>query len=119
MTVFMALLAMAAPGGGCQSQACVERVKHKQRVKMIARETRRLTPYRCASGRFAVPCYIIACESHGRWAAYNPSGAVGPYQLLGWGAPWPVRTAVDRLAHHRIAARLWARGRGARNWVCA
>jgi hypothetical protein len=97
----------------------VERVKDK----MEARAIRRLTPYRCRFGRFgrsAIPCYVVACESHGRWGAWNPSGARGPYQLMPmWGAPWPVRNRADRLAHHRIAARLWNHGRGARNWACA
>jgi hypothetical protein len=93
----------------------VTRVQHK----IQARAIRRLTPYRCSFGRSAIPCYVVMCESGGRWNAWNPSGAIGPYQLLGWGAPWPVRTRADRLAHHRIAARLWNGGRGASNWVCA
>lgn len=87
--------------------------------RLRLRAIQRLTPYRCATGRYAIPCHIIQCESHGRWGAANPSGAIGPYQLLGWGAPWPVRTLRDKLAHHRIAARLWNGGRGASNWVCA
>jgi hypothetical protein len=105
----------AATHGGCYSRTCSLRVRAKYEGRMI----RRLTPYHCATGRFAVPCYIIACESHGSWTAANPSGAVGPYQLLGWGAPWPADTRAKRLAHHRIAARLWDGGKGASNWACA
>ncbi len=81
-------------------------------------ELRAIAPYDCGShGRFAVPCWIIARESRYSWDAYNSSsGARGPYQLLGWRVPWPVRTAADRLAHHRMAARLWAHGAGASHW---
>lgn len=102
--------------GGCRSMTCVKRV----RAKRDARDTRRLTPYRCRTGRFAVPCYIIRCESRGSWTAYNRSGAAGPYQIMPMhGRPWPAHTQRARLAHHRIAARLWRGGAGASNWVCA
>ena len=30
----------------------------------------------------AIPEYIVQCESGGRWDAYNPSGASGPYQIM-------------------------------------
>lgn len=78
-----------------------------------------LTPYGGPGGtRWAVPYWpIVACESGGSWSAANPSGAVGPYQLLGKGAPFPVRTPGERLAHHRIAARLWAGGAGRSHWA--
>jgi hypothetical protein len=68
---------------------------------------------------WAIPYYIVACESGGNWNAYNPSGASGPYQLLGWGAPMPVNSEADKRAHHKIAARLWRGGAGASHWVCA
>jgi hypothetical protein len=85
------------------------------------REYRQITPYRClrgSEGTFAIPCSIISCESHFSWDAANPSGAVGPYQLLGWGAPYPARTFAQRLANHQIAARVYAGGAGRSNWVC-
>jgi hypothetical protein len=97
----------------CWRHACQHRVALKQQW----REIRRLTPYQCSFGRSAIPCYIVLCESGGNWGARNASGAVGRYQLLGWGAPWPARTRAARLANHRIAARLWAGGRGASNWA--
>ena len=75
----------------------------------------RITPY----GKWAIPPYIVGCESGGAWGAYNPSGASGPYQLLGWGAPMPASTPRRKAQHHIIAARLWAGGRGASHWVCA
>lgn len=76
----------------------------------------RLAPYVChwsaTSGRSVIPCYIVECESHGLWTAYNPSGAEGRYQLLGHGQPWPVITGDVNLTrrrileHHRIARSL-------------
>lgn len=81
------------------------------------REYRHITPYRCQGGWYgtwAIPCYVIACESGFSWSAYNPSGASGPYQLLGWGAPMPANTWERKLEHHRIAASL-----SLSNWVCA
>jgi len=79
---------------------------------------RRLTPYDCGHhGRFAIPCGIVDRESRFSWGAYNSSsGARGPYQFLGWNVPWPVRSAADRLAHHRMAAKLWAGGFGSSHW---
>ncbi|HEX2161131.1 MAG TPA: hypothetical protein VHF88_04840 [Thermoleophilaceae bacterium] len=81
-------------------------------------ELRSIAPYSCGRhGRFAVPCSIVERESRYSWSAYNASsGALGPYQFLGWRVPWPVRTASDRLAHHRMAARLWSGGAGASHW---
>jgi len=78
-----------------------------------------LTPYLGPHGsRWAIPWGIVRCESGGSWSAYNPSGASGPYQLLGHGAPFPADTRAERMANHRIAARLWNGGRGRSAWVC-
>jgi hypothetical protein len=93
-----------------------------RKAKLEAREQRRaLTPYDCGSaGRFAIPCSVVACESGYSWSAYNPSGAAGAYQIMPeHGRPWPVDSREDKLAHHRIAASLWAGGSGSGNWVCA
>lgn len=87
----------------------------------LYRRYREATPYRCGPGNegtWAIPCSIIECESHFYWGAANPSGAVGPYQLLGWGAPYPARTFRQRAANHLIAARVWAGGAGRSQWVC-
>lgn len=82
----------------------------------LYRHYRQITPYRCLRGRegtFAIPCYIIACESHFNWWARNPSGALWIYQLLGWGAPAPVNFRA-RVRNHEIAHSL-----SLSNWVCA
>lgn len=82
---------------------------------------RGLAPYPGGGTWWAIPYSIVYCESgtSGLWAAANPSGAVGPYQLLGWGAPYPADTWQERMANHRIAGEVWAGGAGAGNWVCA
>ena len=91
------------------------RAKFRQRLAYY-----RLTPYVCGFGRSAIPCYIVYCESGGSWHAYNPSGAASLYQIMPfWGRPWPVDSWADKMAHHRIASRIWAGGSGASNWACA
>jgi len=108
----------------CQRRAVSRRIvraslrrykaKHRQMVAVY-----RVTPYPGPNGtRWAIPWAIVSCESGGSWGAANPSGAIGPYQLLGWGAPWPANTAWARWQHHLIAARVWAGGAGRSNWVC-
>lgn len=82
----------------------------------LYRHYRQITPYRCLRGRegtFAIPCYIIECESHFNWWAMNPSGASYIYQLLGWGAP-PPNSFRNRVRNHEIAASL-----SLSNWACA
>jgi hypothetical protein len=91
-----------------------QRQAHEQ-----ARVANVLLPYAGPNGtRWAIPWPIVACESGGDWYAHNPSGASGPYQLLGWGAPYPAVTEAQKMENHRIAARVWNGGRGAFNWVC-
>jgi hypothetical protein len=75
-------------------------------------------PHPQGAGCWVIPSSIVSCESGGSWNAANPSGAVGPYQLLGWGAPFPVRSQAQAMQHHAIATRVWAGGSGRSNWVC-
>lgn len=77
-----------------------------------------VTVYAGGGGCWSIPAEIVACESGYSWSAANPSGAIGPYQLLGKGAVWPVRTVADKREHHRIAANLYAGGAGRSHWVC-
>jgi hypothetical protein len=92
----------------------IERVKDRRDAAKAELDS--LTPY----GQWAIPEYIVACESGGDWGAYNPSGAAGPYQLMPvHGRPWPITSEADRIAHHRIAGNLWNGGAGASHWVCA
>lgn len=84
------------------------------------RAFRLIAPYPGGGTYWAIPGYIVACESGGSWTAYNPSGASGPYQLMPeWGAPFPATTWHEKMQTHRIAANLYDGGAGASNWVCA
>lgn len=74
-------------------------------------------------GPFAIPTYIVICESSGNYHALNPSsGAGGAYQILpstwraygGQGAPQDAPKAEQ----DRIAAMIW-RDSGPSAWACA
>ena len=66
---------------------------------------------------WAIPEYIVMCESGGNWDAYNPSsGAAGPYQLMPMHLGGDARL-FSREAQHAKAAELWAGGRGAHHWA--
>jgi len=66
----------------------------------------------------SVPAWVVRAETNGyygqsRWYATNPSGACGPYQLLGH-TSCAINSAKDKLRHHIVAAGLprgsWAVG---------
>jgi peptidoglycan hydrolase CwlO-like protein len=80
------------------------------------------TVERWLGGPYAIPAYIVMCESGGNYSALNPSsGAGGAYQILpstwqlygGQGEP----QNASKAEQDRIAAEIWAdSGPGA--WVC-
>ena len=100
----------------CSTHKCWHRI-HINRVEhYVEKKIDAITPYGpCFGGRWAVPCGIIDTESNGSWTVVNSqgSGALGPYQFLGWPVPWPVivanklQTLKNKLAHHRMARALW------------
>ena len=93
-----------------------KRFRHVRAQWRFHRRIDRVTVY----GKWSIPWYVVACESGGSWGAYNPSGAAGPYQVMPeWGRPWPADSVATMAEHHVIAARIWAGGSGASNWVCA
>jgi septal ring factor EnvC (AmiA/AmiB activator) len=74
-------------------------------------------------GPYAIPTYIVMCESGGDYRALNPSsGAGGAYQILpstwraygGKGLPH----LASKAEQDRIAAMIW-RDSGSSAWVCA
>jgi peptidoglycan hydrolase CwlO-like protein len=78
---------------------------------------------RWLGGPYAIPTYIVMCESGGNYSALNPSsGAGGAYQIIpstweaygGKGAPHEAPKAEQ----DRIAAEIWADSGGSA-WVCA
>jgi hypothetical protein len=94
----------------------LQRTYFKYRQDMLERQ--RYTPFDCAGGPSAIPCYITACESGDSYTAQNPSGAYGRYQLMPewWDYLGRKPTPAEQ---DRIAADLWAGGAGAGNWLCA
>jgi predicted nucleic acid-binding Zn-ribbon protein len=76
-------------------------------------------------GDFAIPQSVVMCESGGNYGAVNPSsGAGGAYQMLpstykGLGGQYAAPQLAPKSEQDRLAAKLWAGGRGAGNWECA
>ncbi len=77
---------------------------------------------RWLGGPYAIPAYIVMCESGGNYSAVNPSsGAGGAYQILpstweGYGGQGEPQNA-PKAEQDRIAGEIWAdSGPGA--WVC-
>lgn len=82
------------------------------------RQLRQVAPYPGGGTWWAIPWYIVSCESGGDWMAANPtSDARGPYELLDQGEPYPAVTWKQKMENHRIAADLYAES-GAAPWVC-
>jgi septal ring factor EnvC (AmiA/AmiB activator) len=98
----------------------VEEVEAAEAASRAAAEE---TVGRWLGGPYAIPTYIVMCESGGDYSALNPSsGAGGAYQILpstweaygGKGAPHEAPKAEQ----DRIAAEIWADSGGSA-WVCA
>jgi peptidoglycan hydrolase CwlO-like protein len=75
-------------------------------------------------GPWAIPWPIVQCESGGQNLPPNAAGASGYYQMLpstwrGLGGSTPHAYQASKAEQDRLAAVLWAGGRGAGNWVCA
>ena len=75
-------------------------------------------------GPWAIPWPIVQCESGGQNVPPNSAGASGYYQFMqdtwkGLGGSTPHAYQASKAEQDRLAARLWAGGAGAHNWVCA
>lgn len=80
-----------------------------------------LTPYPGPNGtHWAIPWYVVDCESHGDWGAVNASsGARGPYQMLASTYASVCETCDwSQPDQHLAAGRVWARSGGS-EWSCA
>lgn len=92
------------------------------RAERISAEEAEGEVERWLGGPYAIPAYIVMCESGGNYGAVNPSsGAGGAYQILpstwelygGEGAP----QNAPKAEQDRIAAEIWADS-GSSAWVC-
>ena len=75
-------------------------------------------------GPWSIPWPIVECESGGQNLPPNSATASGYYQMLdstwhGLGGSTPHAYQASKAEQDRLAARLWAGGSGAHNWVCA
>jgi septal ring factor EnvC (AmiA/AmiB activator) len=75
-------------------------------------------------GPWAIPWPIVQCESGGQNLPPNHAGASGYYQFMqatwkGLGGSTKHAYQASKGEQDRLAARLWAGGAGAHNWVCA
>lgn len=75
-----------------------------------------------AGGRYAIPNYIVQCESGGNYAARNPSGAGGAYQIMpgtwsAYGGAGSDPAAAAPAEQDRVAAKIYA-AEGASPWDC-
>lgn len=98
-------------------------VEDIERAEAASRATAEETVGRWLGGPYAIPTYIVLCESGGNYSALNPSsGAGGAYQILpstwesygGEGAPHEASKAEQ----DRIAGEIWADSGGSA-WVCS
>ena len=77
-----------------------------------------------SGGPWAIPWPIVQCESGGQNLPPNSAGASGYYQMLpstwaGLGGSTRHAYQASKAEQDRLAAKLWAGGAGAHNWVCA
>jgi septal ring factor EnvC (AmiA/AmiB activator) len=75
-------------------------------------------------GPWAIPWPIVQCESGGQNLPPNSATASGYYQITdptwsGLGGSTRHAFQGSKAEQDRLAARLWASGAGASNWVCA
>lgn len=73
-------------------------------------------------GKWAIPSYIVRCESGGNYQARNPSGAGGAYQIMPgtwqrYGGSGSDPASAPPAEQDRVAARIYA-AEGASPWVC-
>lgn len=96
-------------------KAVMKRWRHR-------RYANRFTPY----GNWAIPGYIVACESGGQNLPPNSAGASGYYQIISstWAGYGGLAYASEaylssKLGQDIVASRIWDGGAGAGQWVCA
>ncbi len=92
--------------------------------RLILQRQRAAVSQQGPGGPWAIPWAIVQCESGGQNLPPNWAGASGFYQFMpatwrGLGGSTPHAYQAPKAEQDRLAARLWAGGAGARNWVCA
>lgn len=75
-----------------------------------------------AGSGYAIPRYIVMCESGGNYRARNPSGAGGAYQIMPgtwsfYGGTGSDPAAAPPAEQDRVAGKIWA-AEGSAPWAC-
>jgi len=96
----------------------------KQLDHLLAEQAKAAVSMVGPGGPWAIPWAIVQCESGGQDLPPNYAGASGYYQFMvatwrGLGGSTPQAYQASKAEQDRLAARLWAGGAGAHNWVCA
>lgn len=112
-----ARLAAAAGAAG-------DRRRAERELRQLERRRLRAAGQAGPGGPWAIPWPVVQCESGGQNLPPNGAGASGYYQFMPgtWrrlGGSTPHAYQAGKAEQDRLAARLWAGGAGARNWVCA
>jgi len=107
-----------------RSSATARRRAGRTLKKLLAEQARARVSNVGPGGPWAIPWAIVQCESGGQNLPPNSAGASGYYQFIpatwrGLGGSTPHAYLASKAEQDRLAARLWAGGRGARNWDCA
>lgn len=100
------------------------RIRAERVLERLLAERREAAGSAGPGGPWAIPWPIVQCESGGQNLPPNSAGASGYYQMLpstwaGLGGSTPHAFQASKGEQDRLAAKLWAGGAGARNWVCA
>ena len=112
---------------------CQHTPQAKRNAKRLGRKLAKIrrywlavTPYRCNGTRFAIPCYIVSCESSFQNLSPNSASASGYYQFIrstwhstGGGQYADEAYRASKAEQDIVAARLWSGGAGASHWDCA
>jgi hypothetical protein len=104
--------------------AAAGRRRAERELRRIERQRLRAAAQSGPGGPWAIPWPVVQCESGGQNLPPNGAGASGFYQFMPdtWrrlGGSTAHAYQAGKAEQDRLAARLWAGGAGARNWVCA
>jgi septal ring factor EnvC (AmiA/AmiB activator) len=115
--------ARAARLAALRNTAASRRQAEHELSKLLAAQAR-VAASAGPGGPWAIPWPIVECESGGQNLPPNSASASGYYQILdstwhGLGGSTPHAYQASKAEQDRLAARLWAGGAGATNWVCA
>lgn len=113
-----------------RSQKALTRLRRERRaaalraLAALERQQRASVSMVGPGGPWAIPWAIVECESGGQNLPPNSATASGYYQFIastwkGMGGSTRHAYQASKAEQDRLAARLWAGGRGARNWDCA